>query len=442
MDSSRPSSSTVTEERSGDILAPAQEPEEIFGPNLEDFASSTSILLWTHRKTLGRFLLRGTVLVAILVLLIPNRYDSTVRLMPPESESTGLAAVAALASGRGGDSMGGLVSSVLGLKMTGDLWIGVLQSRTIEDHLVDHFDLRKVYWVSKWEDARKELEKHTDISVDRKSGIVQITVSDRNSARARDMARAYVQELNQTLSETSTSSARREREFLEARLKVVKQEWNRAATEFSQFASKNSAIDIPEQGKAMLNAAASLQAELIAVQSQLRGLEQIYTPDNVRVKSMQARVTEIERQLEKLGGSADPQASAGQMYPPIRQLPLLGVKYADLYRQTAIDEAVYEFLTKQYELAKVQEAKELPTAKVLDPAAVAERKSWPPRILLIVLGAIGSLLLASAWIMAGSWWRETDSADSRKMLLQQIGSELNKLRRLKLPRLKSGKSPS
>jgi capsule polysaccharide export protein KpsE/RkpR len=384
--------------------------------------------MWIHRRTLRRFLIRGTLIAAILVLLIPNRYESTVQLMPPESESSGLAAVAALASNRAGDSMGGLVSSMLGLKMTGDLWIGVLQSRTVEDRLVDRFDLRKVYWVSKWEDARKRLRKNTDMSVDRKSGMVEITVSDRSPQRAKDMAQAYVQELNRALAESSTSSARREREFLEQRLKVVKQEWHDAATRFSKFASENSAIDIPAQGKAMLNAAANLQAELIATQSELSGLEQIYTADNIRVKSLRARITEIQNQLQKLGGSADSESSEGQLYPPIRQLPRLGVTYADLYRQTAIDETVYEFLTKQYEMAKVQEAKELPTAKVLDAPVVPERKSWPPRILLIVVGAALSLLVGTAWIIADVWWRETEPTDTRKAILQQIAGEVKRLR--------------
>ncbi|MGE0405753.1 MAG: GumC family protein [Candidatus Korobacteraceae bacterium] len=393
-------------------------------------------MLWSHRKTLWKFLVRGVAIVTVLVLLIPNRYESTVRLMPPDSESSGLAAIAAMATGRaGGESMGGMIGSMLGLKMSGDLWIGVLQSRTVEDRLIERFDLRKVYWVSKWEDAREELEENTSISVDRKSGLLRLSVTDRDSTRARDIAQAYIEELNRALASSSTSSARREREFLEQRLSVVRQEWNKSATKFSQFASKNSAIDIPEQGKAMLNAAAALQAELIAVQSQLSGLEQIYTPENVRIKSLKGRVAELQRQLEKMGGSAD-EVSTNQLYPSIRQLPILGVQYADLYRETAINEAVFEFLTKQYELAKVQEAKEIPMAKVLDPAMIPERKSWPPRVLLILLGAVGSVVLASTWILAGLWWRDIDPTDSKKMILQEMTAEVKKVRWLKLPNVR------
>src|SRR4029077_19653737 len=161
--------------------------------------------------------------------------------------------------------------------------------------------------------------------------------------------------------------------------------------DFSQFASKNTAIDVKEQGKAMVEAAALLQGQLIAAQSQYEGLREIYTDNNVRVRSVKARIDELQRQLQKLGGKGESATSvsdlpADSLYPSIRKLPLLGVKYADLYRRTKIQEAVLETLTKEYELAKVQEAKEIPTVKVLDVANVPDKKSFPPRMSIIFLG--------------------------------------------------------
>src|SRR5205085_1294095 len=137
--------------------------------------------------------------------------------------------------------------------------------------------------------------------------------------------------------------------FLEERLRTVSQDLEAAEKEFSQFASKNTAIDIKEQGKAMVEAAATLQGELIAAQSQLEGLRQIYSDNNVRVRSIKARITELQLQLEKLGGvdeSASPvKTQPGESsYPSIRKLPLLGVPYADLYRRTKVQEAIYETL--------------------------------------------------------------------------------------------------
>src|SRR5208283_1607650 len=239
-----------------------------------------------------------------------------------------------------------------------------------------------VYGARRMEDARRSLAACTDVSVDRKSQIITITVTDTSPPRAAAMAQAYVEELNRTLSKVSASSARRERIFLEGRLQAVNQDLEAAEKAFSQFASKNTAIDIKEQGKAMVEAAATLQGQLIAARSELEGLRQIYTDRNVRVRSVQARVAELENQLKIVGGkdesnSLEKVAPGDSLYPSIRKLPMLGVPYADLYRQTKVEEAVFETLTQEYELAKVQEAKEIPTVKVLDSPNLPEKKSFP-----------------------------------------------------------------
>src|SRR5207249_1950491 len=247
--------------------------------------------------------------------------------------------------------------------------------RSVQDKLIQEFDLKKLYGDRRMEDARKDLAEHTGISVDRKSQIISLTVTDHDPKRAAAMGEAYIAELNRLVTELSTSSARRERIFLEERLKAVTQDLEAAEKEFSLFSSRNTAIDIKEQGKAMVEAAATLQGQLIAAESELEGLRQIYTDNNVRVRSVRARIDEQKHQLEKIGGKGENGAAdSGQqdsfalqkdsLYPSIRKLPLLGVTYADLYRRTRVQEAVFESLTKEYELAKVQEVKEIPTVKV------------------------------------------------------------------------------
>src|SRR5260221_241525 len=141
-------------------------------------------------------------------------------------------------------------------------------------------------------DARKDLADHTSISVDRKSQIISITVTDRSPQRAAAMAHAYAEELDRLVAELSTSSARRERIFLEGRLQAVNQDLEAAEKDFSQFASKNTAIDVKEQGKAMVEAAAMLQGQLIAAQSQYEGLREIYTDNNPRVSTVKAGIDE------------------------------------------------------------------------------------------------------------------------------------------------------
>ncbi len=417
-------------QRSLPVIEPPSEPElpsnghSQLPQNGQTTALSGLQLLWDDRRLLFRFAVWGFVLFVIIAFLIPAKYDSATQLMPPDTDTSGAAMLASIA-GKGGDALSGYASSLLGIKSSGALFIGILRSRTVDDSVINKFDLRKVYWVRRWEDARKELEERTSISEDRKSGIITITVRDHSPQRAQAMAQAYVDELNIAVATLSTSSARREREFLETRLKAVKQDLDQAAKDFSQFASKNTAIDIPEQGKAMVEAAARLQGELIAAEAQRQGLAQIYTANNARVRAAQANIDELRRQLNKLGGAdTGPGTSSGEisLFPSIRQLPLLGVTYADLYRRTKIQEAVYETLTKQYELAKVQEAKEIPTVKVLDPANYPERKAFPPRKSIALLGLLLALTAGCAWILGSAAWREADPQDPRKLLLHEISA--------------------
>jgi capsule polysaccharide export protein KpsE/RkpR len=350
--------------------------------------------------------------------------------MPPDSQSTsGLASAVAAMSGAAG-GFGGIAGELLGLKSTSDTFVGILSSRTVQDKLIQQFDLKKLYSHRRMEDARKDLAEHTAISVDRKSQIISITVTDKSPQRAAAMTQAYVEELNHLVAELSTSSARRERIFLEGRLQAVSHDLEESEKDFSQFASKNTAIDIKEQGKAMVEAAATLQGQLIAAQSEYEGLKQIYTDNNVRVRSVKARIDELKHQLEKLGGKGESATSISDqpgdsLYPSIRKLPLLGVEYADLYRRTRIQEAVLETLTKEYELAKVQEAKEIPTVKVLDVANIPDKKSFPPRLLIICLGTALAFAGAVTWVFGTTIWHETDSADPRKVFAQEVFSAVS-----------------
>jgi capsule polysaccharide export protein KpsE/RkpR len=278
------------------------------------------------------------------------------------------------------------------------------------------------------EDARKDLESSTDVSEDRKSGIITIKVTDKSPERAATLVQEYLSELNRVVVLLNTSAARREREFLEGRLVQVKQDLESAENGFSEFASKNTALDIPTQGKAMIEASAALEGQLIGAQTEVESLKQIYSDGNIRVRSAQARVDELRRQLERIGGKFDETGTPGSrnaeqsMYPSIKQLPLLGVKYADLYRNTKVQEAVFETLTQEYELAKVQEAKETPSVKILDLPNVPEKKSFPPRLLIMVLGTMLALITCTVWIFGNAVWEEVDPRDPHKMLAAEISN--------------------
>ena len=213
-------------------------------------------LLWEHRRWLSRVAAWSLVISSVIAFLIPNHYESSVSIMPPDSmngSGTMLAALAAKAS----PELAAMAGGLLGTKGSGALFVDLFRSRSVQDRVVDRLNLQKVYWSRYKQDARKTLNSRTDVSEDRKSGVISLTVTDRNPQRAHDIAQAYVEELNRLVSQVSTSSARRERIFIEQRLTSVKSDLEDAETQFSAFASKNSALDIKEQTKAMVESAAS-----------------------------------------------------------------------------------------------------------------------------------------------------------------------------------------
>lgn len=379
-------------------------------------------LLLERRVFLFRVTACGLAVATLWAFCIPFLYQSRTQLMPPDSAASGLGSLLAMTA-KTGNGLGMLAGDLLGLRTSGDLFIGILRSQTVEDRIIDKFDLKSVYGVKLMRDARRTLEASTQISEDRKSGIITIGVTDHSPERAAAMAQAYIAELDRLVAELNTSAAHRERVFLEERLKSVKQDLDSSAKEFSEFASKNTAIDIKEQGRAMVTAAAALQGNLIAAQAELEGLRQIYADNNVRVRTVRARIDELQKKLEQMGGgdlASGPADSDALLSPSIRKLPLLGVTYADLYRKNMIQETLFEVLTQQCELAKVQEAKETPSVRVLDAPNVPEWKSFPPRLLIMFLGAFLSLALGTLWVLGQARWEELDPRHPGKLLAQDV----------------------
>jgi uncharacterized protein involved in exopolysaccharide biosynthesis len=391
-------------------------------------------LLLDHRLFLVRVAACGLALGTLLAFLIPKQFESRTQLMPPDSQSgSELGSLLAMATrGGGGGGLGMLAGDLLGLKTSGSMFIGILRSRTVEDRIIKQFDLQSIYGTTRMERTRRLLESNTQISEDRKSGILTIVVTDNSPQRAAAIAQAYTNELDHLVVVLNTSAAHRERVFLEERLKTVKLDLDASAKDFSEFASKNTAIDIKEQSKAMLEAAATLEAQMIAAQAELEGLRQIYSDSFVRVRAVRARIDELQKKLRELGGGdLGPQAPGAEaaLYPSIRKLPLLGVPYADLYRRTKIQETLYELLTQQCELAKVQEAKETPSVKVLDDPVVPERKSFPPRLLIMFISTFFALMIGAIWVLGRAKWEGLGPHHPGKVLAQDtyntIKADLN-----------------
>ncbi len=409
---------------SGVELGPDRISEALESPQ-EYEAVNTAQLLWESRRFIVRSIVTAAVIAAIVSFLLPVRYKSTARFLPSDIGERPLLAMAAKAAGGGAADLidaGGL----LGNKTNGALYLQIISSRSMQDVIIDKFDLRRMYRDRYYKDARKDLSKYTSAQEDRTSGVITISVTDKDARRAAQITEAYLQEISRLSNELNTSSARNERVFIEQRLETAKSDLDNASKALSEFSSQNAAIDITAQARSMIEGAATLQGELIAAQAELRGLEQIYAPTNVRVKAAQARIAELRRQLDKVGGykSADGKADLGveDIYPSIRRLPVLGLRYAELYRRAKIQETIFMLLTQRYEDAKIQEAKELPTIKVLDPPDIPERKDSPSRTLIVFAAVLCAGIGASIFVIGHHKWSDTAEDHPGKKLIMLIVS--------------------
>ncbi len=406
---------------------------------------------WFKRRMVFGIVAIGILASVLYALILPNVYVSTTTLMPPDNTSPYSSMIGLLSPGSAAPQLGG---SLLGLNTPSDLFIGILKSRNVQDGLINNLALARHYGSRDAEEARATLEGATKIEEDRSSGVITISVTDRNPVTASRIAGGYVEELNRVVTDNATSAARRERIFLEGRVKEIKQNLDDSAKQLSQFSTKSGAIDISSQTRSMVEEGLRLQAELIDGRSQLAALRQTYSEDNSRVRALEAHNAELQKELDKMGGL--PQGSGANSdvnespYITADELPALGVTYFDLERKVRVDEALWETLTKQYEAAKVEEAEEIPTVEVLDTANVPLRKSSPSRRLIVEVGTLMSFALALIVIVLTTMWKEADPQGEPKRLITEVtGSVMDSHRwywsvpgmRLLRPRLK-GPEPS
>jgi len=422
-------------------LTPGPEPRtqknDIESASTEDMGEALSLritrflrLCWVKRRMVIGILAIGILLSLLYALSGPNIYTSTTTLMPPDSTSTSSNLMSLLSSASPAAAAVG--SSLLG-KSPGAVFVGILGSRTVQEDLVRRFNLTSHYKQPLIEDACKRLTADTVIHEDPKSGIIAINVKADSPVLASNIAQGYVAELDRVVNNNSTSAARRERIFLEERLKGIKQDLDDSGKALSQFSTKNRTIAMPSQAMAMVDAGLRMQAELVTARSELAELQQTYSEDNVRVRAARARVEELQSQMNKISGLNQASGSAtntnGSDYPSVGELPALGLTYSDLERRVSIEEALWEALTKQYEAAKVQEAKEIPTVRVLDAANVPQHKSSPVRRVIVIVGTLLSLVVAFIAVLTSSAWEEMNAQDERKKLVTEIvGAVLNSRR--------------
>lgn len=328
-----------------------------------------------------------TVSVAIIstiyCIFLPNIYSATARLLPPQKDVGG-GGVSALLGQMGG--LAGLAGGFLG--GSADLYMGILKSRSVADAVIKRLDLQKRFKTTTLDDTRKVLAGVVKCQAG-KDGIITITAESRDPKMAASLANVMVEELGTRSVQLNLTKAGAERVFLEKRLEVVKQDLSHAEDDLRTFQEKNKMFKVDAQAAASIEGIARLRAEIVSKEVQLASLKSYQTDESPEVKLLQASLAKLRNQLGALSGSG-----ASDVIPSAGNVPDLGLEYARRLRELKTQEAIYEQLKKQYEVAKFSEAKDSSSVQVLDDAVVPMKKSKPKRSLIIILATVTAFFVS------------------------------------------------
>ena len=355
------------------------------------------IILSRRKQIILRATLAAGVLGAMVSLLLPNRYTATANILPPQ-QSPSLAASMIGQLGALGP-MAAMAQRDLGLKNPNDLYVGMLRSRTAEEALIRRFDLLRVYRDKKMSDGRRDLEDATSIVLG-KEGFVTISVEDKDRSRAPQIANAYVEQLRKLTQDLAVTEAGQRRLFFERQLELAKNNLADAEQALKETEQKTGLIQLDGQAKAIIESVVKLRALMAAKEVELHAMRLFSTEQNPDVMLGEQELSGLRAQLALLekqgGGPGDVQVAVGNV-------PEAGLQYVRKLRDVKYAETIFEILAKQYEAARLDEAKTAAIIQVLDPAIEPDRKSSPPRTLIVVIvtllgffGSAGYVLLAEA----------------------------------------------
>lgn len=348
------------------------------------------LLVLARRKKLILQITAGTtILAAIIVFLAPKQYTAAATILPPQQNQSVVSSMLGQMAGAQA-----LDLRDLGLKNPSDVFVAMLKSRTVEDALVNRFDLRKVYNVQRYQDARRTLEKRSEIDPE-KEGLISIQVSDRDPARAAAIANAWVEELRALSQGLALSEAAQRRAFFEQKLAAEREELAKAEAAMKAVEEKTGVIQPDAQTRALIGAVADVRAQIAAKQVQLQSLRSYGTDNNPEVKRAQRELAELQAQSAKLSqmGRSGPTAEEGNVEVPTRRVAGASLEYLRVARDLKYHESLYDFLSRQLEAARLDEANNAVLVQVVDHAVEPERKSSPQRLLVVAVTAVLTFLV-------------------------------------------------
>lgn len=373
-------------------------------------------IVMAQRKWLIIKITVGCGLIALLIsLLLPKKYTATTTILPPQQNSSLSSAIMSQIGSLG--SLGALAGSSMGLKNPNDMFVAMFKSRTVEDAMIQRFGLMAEYRQKYMSTARKAFEDHFTVTSNTKSNLIEISVEDKDPKRAAEMANAYVDEYRRLSQHLAIGEAGQRRLFFEQQLEQAKDNLANAEEALKTTEQKTGMIELSSQARALIESAAALRAQITAKEVQLQAMRTYATGQNSDVVQAEQELDGMRAQLAKLGGNADDNGAG--LIVPKGLVPQAGIEYVRKLRDVKYYETIFEILARQYELAKLDEAKEGALIQVVDPAIVPDYKSFPKRGLITLIAAIAGLFIGifTAFVQEGMERLRQDPEQSERLAI-------------------------
>jgi tyrosine-protein kinase Etk/Wzc len=378
------------------ISIPSDSPEIRLEEQAEEISVLDLLVILTARRWLILKVTAVCVIAAlVLAFVLPVRYTAKITIMPPQQNSSIGSALTAQLANLGG--LASLAEGGLGLKTPNDMYVSMLHSQAVEDSMIERYGLMQEYHCEYLSKARKVFERRFGVEANGKDSLIHISVEDKDPRRAAEMANGYVDQFRKLSQGLAITEASQRRMFFEQQLAQAKDKLADAEEALKVTEQKTGMLQLDSQARALIESAAMLRAQIEAKEVQIQIMRTYAGDQNAGLLEAEQGLAGLRAQLAKLGGSEDDDA-AGLIEPKIA-VTQAGLEYVRKYRDVKYYEAIFEILARQFELAKLDEAKEGALIQVVDPAIVPDRKSFPPRALIIAGGVFMGLLLSVFWAL-------------------------------------------
>ena len=357
------------------------------------FSAAPGLSLLVLRVAFRRKRLVGTtalVLVAAalaVALLLPNRYTASITILPPpQSGSAGAAMIAQL--GNLG-TMAGMAAGSMGIKNPNDQQVALMKSRTVEDAMVERFDLRALYHRKYVSTARRKWEQKTSVDNGLKDGLIRLSVTDTDPRRAADLVAGWLEEYRRFSATLAVTEAAQRRLFFERQLVNARGDLARAEEEMKQTEQRTGVIELDGQAHAMIASAALLRAQIATRRVEIQSMRQFAADGNPDLERVRQELSSLEAQLTAMDVDSD--RTGGDLVAPKGKLGEAGMEYARALREVKYREMVQDLLTRQYEAARVDEARQGSAAQIVDPAVIPDRPNHLYKIWIVLAALLLSL---------------------------------------------------